>query len=168
VHRQRLAAVWRYSPKLVNVWFHNHPVTKAEFSSDGRKILTVITRTPQNRPERSLSEIQVTEVGKEKPNFHHRFNTAVHHAEFSPDGRYVLTASGFSTSFNVIFNEINVAQVWDAATRWQTHATQQRRLACRIQPRRTEYRYGQQRRDRASLENTDRRTDHFPHQTRPE
>src|SRR5437660_428853 len=40
MHRMRLAAVLRRCPRLVQVWFHDAPVTHAELSPDGRRVVT--------------------------------------------------------------------------------------------------------------------------------
>src|SRR5262249_14580595 len=40
VHRVRLAATLRQCPKLVHLWFHRAAISSAEFSRDGRRVLT--------------------------------------------------------------------------------------------------------------------------------
>src|SRR5205823_1588429 len=40
MHRFRLAAVLRHYPRQLQVWFHDGPVTHAEFSPDGRRVVT--------------------------------------------------------------------------------------------------------------------------------
>jgi len=39
-HRLRLATVLRFSPRVVQVWAHDRPVKHAEFSVDGRRVVT--------------------------------------------------------------------------------------------------------------------------------
>src|SRR5207248_609557 len=45
VHRVRLGAVLRQCPKLVQVWACEHPITHAELSPDGRRVLIVSDKT---------------------------------------------------------------------------------------------------------------------------
>src|SRR5439155_18183784 len=40
VHRVRLGTLLRQCPRLVDLWFHDGALTTAEFSSDGRRVLT--------------------------------------------------------------------------------------------------------------------------------
>src|SRR5204863_189768 len=96
IDRTRLAAVLRQTPKLVQLWSHDGPVLYAEFSPDGRR---VVTASADN-----TARVWDTSTGKPiTPPLKH--NGPVFHAAFSPDGRRVVTASADGT-----------ARIWDAAT----------------------------------------------------
>ncbi len=95
-HRIRLAAVLQQCPKLVHVWFWNKPASYAEFSPDGRRVVTA------NYDGTARVWDAVTGEAITPPLAHGK---VVNHATFSPDGRYVATASADGT-----------ARVWDAQT----------------------------------------------------
>jgi WD40 repeat protein/tetratricopeptide (TPR) repeat protein len=95
--RLRLAAYWRHAPRpvLTQVLFHDGGVWHAEFSPDGRWVVTA-----------GGDEARVWQAATGQPvspPLHHQ--DTVHHATFSPDGRWVVTASRDGT-----------ARVWEAAT----------------------------------------------------
>jgi eukaryotic-like serine/threonine-protein kinase len=92
VHRARLIAILRQSPKLTQVLFHDFGVRHAEFGPGGRLVLTA-----------SGSSVRVWDAHSGQPisqRLEHEKKLTC--AEFSPDGRLVLTAS-----------EDHTAQVWD-------------------------------------------------------
>jgi WD40 repeat protein/serine/threonine protein kinase len=93
-HRLRLAAVLRHVPRLVQVWSHGHPVQYAEFSRDGRRVVT----TDVHQAARVWDVASGQPVG---PPLSHADGVA--QASFSPDGARVVTASLDHT-----------ARVWDA------------------------------------------------------
>ncbi len=94
-HRMRIAAVLEQSPRLFHTWFHQGPVRHAEFSSDGRSILTA----SQDR----TACVWDTFTGVRRAVFQHADD--VQHAAFSPDGEHVVTACADGT-----------VVIWDVAT----------------------------------------------------
>src|SRR5262249_41001063 len=95
-HRARLAAVLQQCPKLAQVWFHEGPVSHAEFSADGLRVLTAGAD--------GVARVWDVVTGEAvTPPLVHA--GAVSHAAFSPDGRVVLTASKDGT-----------AKLWDAGS----------------------------------------------------
>jgi WD40 repeat protein len=96
--RLRLAAYWRYAPRpaLTQVLFHDGPVTHADFSPDGRRVVTASHD----------HTARVWEAGTGQPLGQPlRHQGWVWQAVFSPDGGRVATASQDGT-----------ARVWDATT----------------------------------------------------
>lgn len=96
VHRIRIAATLRYSPRLVQQWAHEGPVRQAVFSRDGRRVLT----TSDDHTARVWDAATGEPV---TPPLVHQ--GAVVDGNFSPDGRMVLTAS-----------EDGTARLWSAET----------------------------------------------------
>jgi WD40 repeat protein/tetratricopeptide (TPR) repeat protein len=100
--RFRLAAYWRHAPRptLTQVLFHNGVVRHAEFSPDGRWVVTACSDTTA----------RVWEVATGGPvSLPLKHQGAVLHAAFSPDGRRVVTLSRDR-------NNSLEPRVWDAAT----------------------------------------------------
>jgi WD40 repeat protein/tetratricopeptide (TPR) repeat protein len=96
MHRERLAAVLRQCPKLAQIWFHEGPVHYAEFSPDGRRVVTA--------SEDGSARVWNADTGDpETPPLEH--DGAVYRAWFDADGRRVLTASDDGS-----------ARVWNATT----------------------------------------------------
>ena len=92
-HRTRIGTVLKYSPRLVHNWFHDGPVTDAEFNNNGDHIVTA--------SEDGTARVWEVATGRLLASLLH--TGAVNHASFSPDGSRVLTASS------------HMAQVWDWA-----------------------------------------------------
>jgi WD40 repeat protein/serine/threonine protein kinase len=96
MHRIRLTAVLRQCPHLAQMWFHAGPTYSAEFSPDGRRVVTT--------GEDGIAQIWDLASGEAvTPPLRHE--KMVCYAQFSPDGRRVVTAS-----------RDHSARVWDAAT----------------------------------------------------
>jgi WD40 repeat protein/tRNA A-37 threonylcarbamoyl transferase component Bud32/tetratricopeptide (TPR) repeat protein len=97
LHRERVAGLLRQCPQLTEVWRHKGPVTYAEFSPDGSRVVTTD----------GTARVWDAATGQPvSPPLEHRGPVKhVEHAAFSPDGRRVVTASFDRT-----------ARVWDAAT----------------------------------------------------
>src|SRR5207249_4623633 len=95
-HRRRLAAALQQVPRLVRVWAHEQPVKFAEFSPDGRLVLTAAEDGTVKVWDLQSGEGKRVLVKHGRP---------VRHATFSPDGRRVVTASDDGT-----------ALVWNAET----------------------------------------------------
>jgi WD40 repeat protein/tetratricopeptide (TPR) repeat protein len=108
--RLRLAAYCRHAPqpKPTQVLFHEGAVRYAEFSPDGRWVVTACSdKTARVWDADTTGEIPGRFGGPVCPPLKHQ--GPVLHAAFSPDGRLVVTASGDMS----IPGE---ARVWDAAT----------------------------------------------------
>src|SRR5262249_5133991 len=95
MHRVRLAAVLQQCPQLAQLWVHAGPVRHAEFSSDGRRVVTASAD--------GTARIWNVADGKEtcRPLAH---GAPVAFAAFSPDGRRVVTLG------------LGRANVWNATT----------------------------------------------------
>src|SRR3989454_2255664 len=94
MHRYRLDSVLRQCPKLLQVYFHTRTVNHAEFSADGRRVVTA----SDDRTARVWDAVSGEAISP--PLKHER---EVCRAAFSPEGDRVVTASGEHT-----------ARVWDA------------------------------------------------------
>src|SRR5262249_50694378 len=88
MHRLRIAAVLRQCPPLLQTWFHDAPVRHAEFSRDGRYVLTV--------SEDHTARVWDAATGEPAgPPLKHQ--GAVLHGDFRADGLAVVTASKDNT-----------------------------------------------------------------------
>ena len=96
MHRLRVGSTLAYTPRLVQMWFHQGAVTSATFSPNGRRIVT--TGEDQTACVWDVATGQL--VGTP---FQH--GQSVTMARFSPDGRQVVTASADRR-----------IRVWDADT----------------------------------------------------
>jgi WD40 repeat protein len=85
MHRIRIGAVLRQCPRLVQVWFHDGPVTQAQFSPAGDRVLT----TSEDGTARVWESPNWDRVG---PLLNHR--APIRHGCFSPDGNRIVTAGG--------------------------------------------------------------------------
>jgi len=106
LHRERLAAVLRQTPRLVRRWTFSAPVRDVVLSRDGRR-MAVVSGSEFNDPgvsaalgENELSaQAQVWDVETGRaltPPLRH--NGGISSAAFSPDGALLLTASADSTA----------------------------------------------------------------------
>ncbi|MBI4326253.1 MAG: protein kinase, partial [Chloroflexi bacterium] len=93
VHRLRIGTLLSQCPKLNHVWFHNDVVNFAEFSRDGR---WVITASQDGR-----ARVWSADTG-EVISAWMRHSSGIVHAVFSPDGTRALTCCRDGT-----------AQIWD-------------------------------------------------------
>jgi serine/threonine protein kinase len=96
IHRLRLALTMRQCPKLAQLYSHEGSVNRAEFSPDGKSVLSA-------SDDHTARIWDVISGEARTPPLQH--TGAVYHAAFSADGRWVVTASADYT-----------AGVWDAST----------------------------------------------------
>jgi WD40 repeat protein/tRNA A-37 threonylcarbamoyl transferase component Bud32 len=96
MHRVRLAAILHQCPKTVQLWFHKGRVTSADFSPDGRMVVTACADGCARRWNADTGD------AIEPPLKH---DGVVQDAAFSAKGDRIVTASADGT-----------ARVWDAAT----------------------------------------------------
>jgi serine/threonine protein kinase len=117
MHRVRLAAMLDQCPRLKQMWVHDRFMTahQAEFSPDGRYIL-IATGKQNVEPPRGEARIWDADTGKPvTPPLRHSHNHTVWHAEFSPDGRFVVTTSGgFVPAGKNSRRGAGELRVWDA------------------------------------------------------
>jgi eukaryotic-like serine/threonine-protein kinase len=103
MHRQRIAATAQLCPRPEQLWFHPAAVMQADFSPDGRRVLTVCG---------TEARVWDTTTGQQVfPPLDH--SSPVRHAAFSVDGRRLLTFSGVLREEGIV--EGGEARVWDAA-----------------------------------------------------
>jgi WD40 repeat protein/tetratricopeptide (TPR) repeat protein len=96
LHGLRLASALQQCPKILQMWFHNAAVIDAQFSPNGRWVLTA--------SEDGVSQVWDVNTGESvSPPLKH--NGHLRHALFTPDGSGVAAAS-----------EKSCAAVWDAKT----------------------------------------------------
>ena len=95
-HRYRVAATLAQSPTLIHLWFHNGPVYCAEFSPDGKRVLTASEEGTACIRDFASGDLLA-------PPLKHK--TGVRLAVFSPNGERVATLC-----------RDNTVRVWDAAT----------------------------------------------------
>jgi WD40 repeat protein len=96
MHRFRLASVLEQRPRLVQLWRHPDRVTSAEYSPDGRRVLTACADGFARVWDLATGRVVTLPL---------RHSSEVLQATFSPDGHRILTAGADDT-----------ARVWDAAT----------------------------------------------------
>lgn len=82
VHRRRIAVVLRLAPTLSQIWFHDGFVNTAEFSPDGRQVVSASS----DRTARIWDASTGDPIG---PKLQHSHEVAG--AKFTPDGQRVLT-----------------------------------------------------------------------------
>jgi eukaryotic-like serine/threonine-protein kinase len=106
LQRRQLGMVLQHSPKLVQIWFHEAPVNCAAFSPDGRRV-AVATGADRPRFRKDTPGLaQMWDVVTGRPVGRPiRHNGGIHELRFSPNGRWIATASADGT-----------ARLWDAAT----------------------------------------------------
>jgi eukaryotic-like serine/threonine-protein kinase len=95
-HRMRLANTWRLTPRLVGLYRHDLPLTGADITADGKRVVTASYDRTARIWDVATGELAVPPL---------KLGGFVFAAIFSPDGTRVATACGDGT-----------AQVWDAAT----------------------------------------------------
>jgi WD40 repeat protein/serine/threonine protein kinase len=95
-HRARIAAVLAQTPRLAHLWQHDQEVEYAEFSPDGRRVVTA------GRDHKARLWDAATGEAVTRPLQH---DEIVWRARFSPDGRRIVTTSRDGT-----------ARVWDASS----------------------------------------------------
>ncbi len=93
--RLRLASILSQSPRPVQMWFHDQPVTQALFSPDGRRVLSLCRDGKARLWDAGSGQLIGTPLAH---------GGEVTRAQFSRDGRRVLTAGA---DF--------MARVWDAS-----------------------------------------------------
>ncbi len=114
LHRVRIASLLRESPRLVHLWYPPSPITRAEISPDGQKVVTGHEDGRIRLLFLQTGEVRTSAEG-------HEGN--VNRVCFSPEGARVVSASDDGT-----------ARVWDVATahavspplrhrQWVTHAS---------------------------------------------
>ncbi len=111
VQQQRLAALYRYSPKLLRVWSLENSVPYAAFMPDGRRIVALSGHWPSGLLDipNMKSTLRVLDAAREENPLPLMDQVGTNlHAELSRDGRFVLTITHFSG-----FRPGEV-QVWDA------------------------------------------------------
>jgi WD40 repeat protein len=89
IQRIRIASTLRQSPRLVHLCLHQGPVRYAEFSPDGRLLVTTSTEKTARVWDLAAGEPACPPLEHDGP---------VLHASFSPDGRLVVTASEDGTA----------------------------------------------------------------------
>jgi WD40 repeat protein/tRNA A-37 threonylcarbamoyl transferase component Bud32 len=94
IHRMRIAALLRQCPRLAQLWAFDAPVTYAEFSPDGRRVVTAAG---------GVAWVLDVETGRAVARLVQGY--ILWRASFSPDGRRVFTANNYGR-----------AMVWDVAT----------------------------------------------------
>ena len=94
MHRIRLSTILRNCPRLTQFWPHSGDVSDAEFSADGRRVLTASGNT---------AHLFDAETGASGPSMMHGKSIAA--IALSPDGLQVATAADDKT-----------VQIWDSAT----------------------------------------------------
>jgi WD40 repeat protein/Flp pilus assembly protein TadD len=94
--RMRLAAILTQCPRPLQAWFHDQPVTHAEFSPDGKRVLTVAKDGKARLYDATTGKAigEALAAGGE-----------ITSAHFSRDGKRILTAAADTT-----------ARIWDATT----------------------------------------------------
>ncbi len=95
-HRTRIATVQRQSPRPVQLWFHDGAVNHAEFSRDGRRVITT-------GADKTAQIWEVATGQASTPPLQHE--AGVTYAVFSRDGARAITACDDGT-----------VRVWDART----------------------------------------------------
>jgi WD40 repeat protein len=100
MHRWRIGSVLAQCPRLSQIWRHEEAITYAEFSPDGRRVVTT-SGDQTARVWDAASGLPVT------PPLKH--TAAVWHASFSPDGRRLITGSG------EVDKPVGEALIWDVA-----------------------------------------------------
>jgi WD40 repeat protein len=94
IHRMRLGAIWQQCPRLLQLWLHEGPVNHAEFSHDGRQVVTASDDNTVRVWDVQSGQLVTAPL---------KHNSVVRHAAFSSGGRWLVTATCGNT-----------ARVWDA------------------------------------------------------
>jgi WD40 repeat protein/tetratricopeptide (TPR) repeat protein len=92
LYRLRLATVQGQCPRLVQLWYHEQPLTHLDFSRDGSEVLTVAQSASDGNEKTRTVRVWGSHtgqlLGKDLPH-----PAAVTHAQLSPDGQHVATAA---------------------------------------------------------------------------
>ena len=97
VHRVRFGMYVRSVPRLLQSWAFELPCTYAEFSPDGRWVVTAHGDSYPKKETRGEARVWEVVSGQPvSPPLLHQ--GSVYRATFSPDGRWVVTASGDKTA----------------------------------------------------------------------
>jgi WD40 repeat protein/serine/threonine protein kinase len=95
MHRIRLATVLELCPRLSQLWFHSRRVTWADYSPDGRRVLTTCAD--------GVARIWRPDDGSAILELNH--GSVLRHASFSPSGDRVVTAG-----------TDGIARIWDSVS----------------------------------------------------
>lgn len=89
IHRFRFGAVFRQCPRLVQMWHQGSPISYVEFSSDGKRILIAGRNGNAQAMDVSSGRLLYGPFDDSK---------GLEMASFSPDGRFLITASSDKTT----------------------------------------------------------------------
>ncbi|NJR76680.1 MAG: hypothetical protein HC773_30260, partial [Scytonema sp. CRU_2_7] len=102
----KTARIWDTSGKQLGILKHQEFVTSASFSPDGKRVITTTENINTSSTYANLSGDRIARIWDLSGNLlmQLQHQDKVHTASFSPDGKYILTASSDDT-----------ARIWDAS-----------------------------------------------------